>query len=364
MKKYKLLSGVAFATLIFLSSYVNAQEEATKVPSSADVAEYIKWFPAIKQVEMRDAWLKKHKMGEWQFTGSATAEDKTVVTVQAGTNYGYTWFNISNEPLVVTMPKYDKYYSLSVFDMNHFMEVRVMPEKPIVIRLPHQKSPIKGAYEIVLQTFQGLAFTRQVMVDNEEEVMELAKKIKLSGGGGDAPFIVPSFSKDVEDAALKIINTYAEGGHDAAKQFVSVYEGGGDLDRAAGVSGGQLGTQARYVQYGALLFDQNKERLNGKGSYEVIVPKDGLLRNDKGYWTLTIYSFADRFLIPNKKNIYDITSYNAKANPDGTYTIRINPEGLGENAIPSAGLDYYGIFRVYEPAKGLKFPAIKKVAKK
>ena len=36
---------------------------------------------------MRDQWLKKYKIakhkGEWQFTGSITAADKTVVTPQA-----------------------------------------------------------------------------------------------------------------------------------------------------------------------------------------------------------------------------------------------------------------------------------------
>ena len=363
MKNYKLLLGVAFASLMFLSSPVNAQEKANKAPNSADIAEYIKWFPAIKQVEMRDAWLKEYKMGQWQFTGSITAEDRTVVTAQSGTNYGYTWFNISNEPLVITMPEYDKYYSLSVFDMNHFMEVRVMPEKPIVIRLPHQKSPIKDAYEIVLQTYQGLAFTRQVVVDNEEEVMNLAEKIKMSGGGGDgdAPFIVPNFSQAAQDAGFKIIDDYVNEGNDAAKQFVSPYEGGGDLDRAAGALAGQLGTQARYVQYGPLVFDQNKDRLNGKGSYEIVVPKEGLIKNEKGYWTVTIYSFADRYLIPNEKNVYHISSYDAKANTDGTYTIRINNEGIGENAIPSTGVDFYGIVRIYEPVNDVKFPLIKKV---
>lgn len=352
------------STLFLAAFSVNAQETPTKSPSSADVAEYIKWFPAMKQVEMRDAWLKDYEMGEWQFTGSVTAKDRTVVTPQSGVNYGYTWFNISNEPLVITMPKYDKYSSLSVFDMNHYMEVRVMPEKPIVIRLPHQKSPVKDAYEIVLQTYQGLAFTRQVMVENEEEVMELAKKIKMSGGGGDAPFIVPSFSQAVQDAGFKKINDLVEEGKSTDKFFVSPYEGGGDLDRAAGALGGQLGTQARYVQYGPLVFDQNEELLNGATSYEIIVPKAGLLKNDDGYWTITIYSFEDRFLIPNEKNVYDITSYNAKPNADGTYTIRINTEGTGENAIPSNGVDFYGVFRVYEPVNDLTFPVIEKVASK
>jgi len=361
-KQYRL--GLYLTTLLFLmmSSFVNAQETSAKAPNSADVAEYIKWYPAIKQVEMRDTWLKEYKMGEWQFTGEITAKDRTVVSAQVGTNYGYSWFNISNEPLVITMPKYDKYYSVTVFDMYHHMEVYVMPNKPVVVRLPHQKSPIKDAHEIVLQTYQGLVFTRQVMVDNEEEVMDLAKKIKLSGGGGDFPFVVPSFSKAVQDAGLEKINMYVEEGHDAAKYHGSPYEGVGDLDRAAGVLAGQLGTQARYVQYGPLVFDQNKDCLNGKGSYEIVVPKEGLIKNDLGYWTVTIYSFADKYLIPNEKNVYHISSFDAKANPDGTYMIHINPEGIGENAIPSNGVDFYGIFRIYEPVENLTFPTIKKVS--
>jgi len=354
----KQLKSITFgiAAALLLTTALQAQKAAAEV-DSYDIGTYIKWFPAIKQVEMRDAWLKKNKMGEWQFSGPITAKDRTVVSPQVGTNYGYSWFNISNEPLVITMPKYDKYYSLSVFDMNHFMEVKVMPAKPVVIRMPYQKSPIEDAYEIVLHTYQGLAFTRQVMDHNEAEVMKLAKKITMSGGGGDFPFVVPSFDKEISSAGLKKIVNHLSKNHDASKFFLSPYEGGGDLDRAAGVLGGQLGTQPRYVQYGII------KDSNGKDSYEYIVPKEGLIKNDKGYWTLTIYNAKDHYLIPNKKKVYSISSYDAKANADGTYTLRINPEGTGENAIPTAGVDFYGLFRVYEPLQKITFPVIKKISK-
>ena len=353
----------ALLFIIMSNNNVIGQEKPNKTVSDSDIAEYIKWFPAIKQAEMRDQWLEKYKMGEWQFTGSITAADKTVVTPQAGANYGYSWFNISNEPVVITMPEYNYYYSLSIFDMDHYMEVRVKPKKPVVIRLPHQKSPIKDAIEIVLHTYQGIAFTRQVMVNNEKEVMDLAKKITITGGGGNYPFIIPTFSKAVQEAGFNKIDAYVREGHSSANYFVSKYEGGGDLDRAAGALAGQLGTQARYAQYGQLIFDNNKKRLSGKGNYEITVPKEGLLRNKQGYWTVTIYSQADRFLIPNKKEAYYVSSYNAKANADGTYTIRINPEGLGDNAIPTAGVDFYGVFRVYEPVTNVEFPTIKNVSK-
>lgn len=92
MKNIKYVPGLCFTAVLLMitNSYAISGEKPTKDIDSSDVAEYIKWFPAIKQVEMRDAWLKDYKMGEWQFTGSITADDKTVVTPQAGANYGYS----------------------------------------------------------------------------------------------------------------------------------------------------------------------------------------------------------------------------------------------------------------------------------
>jgi hypothetical protein len=193
----------------------------------------------------------------------------------------------------------------------------VAPEKPVVIRLPHQKSPVADAIEMVLHTYHGLAFTRQTIVDNEDQVMALAGKITFTGGGGDWPFIVPDFTEEEAAAGLEKIKQYSlTRVKTARKLFGSPYEGVGDLDR---------------------------------------------LRNQKGYWSLTIYNMVDRYLIPNPKRKYSINSYEAKPNADGSYTLRINPEGDGKNAIPSAGADFYGIFRVYEPVPDLTFPPIRKV---
>ena len=47
------------------------------------ISEYLHWYPTIKQVEMLDMWLENYKPGEWQISGIVTAEDRTVVTVQA-----------------------------------------------------------------------------------------------------------------------------------------------------------------------------------------------------------------------------------------------------------------------------------------
>ena len=336
--------------------------DTANLVSEHRIAEYIHWYPAIRQVQMRDEWLSQYRPGEWQITGTVKAKDRTVITPQADVNYGYTWFNISEQPVVITMPEYDKYYSASIFDMHHYMEVFLTPKKPVVIRLASQKSPIEDAYEVVLQTYQGLVFTRQVVVDNEAEVLELADKITVTGGGGTKPFIVPEFTAEEAAAGDKIIQEYAVKQPTARRLFGSPYEGVGDLDRAAGVFLGQLGTQYYVVDYAQYLTDQYGEPLNGTSNYEVVLPADlPLVRDDAGYWNLTIYNLEDRYLIPNDQDKYVVSSYTAERNQDGAVTIRINPDGEGTNALPTAGKTFYGVFRVYQPIDGVEFPTINKV---
>ena len=357
--KSKFLS-IVLSVIVY--GNIHAQNmDAAKQVSPERILEFIHWYPAIEQAKMRDEWLSNHKQGDWQFTVMVTADDRTVITPQADVNYGYSWFNISNRPVVIKMPEYDKYYSLSVFDMHHFVEVNVMPDKPVVIRLPHQKSPVEDAIEIVLQTYWGLAFTRQVIVDNEDEVMKLASEITISGGGGDFPFTVPDFEDLEIEAGMEIIKKYSLNLNTGRKLFGTPYEGVGDMDRAAGVFLGQLGTQARYVDYAQDVADQFGEQLTGAASYQITVPKEALTRNAKGYWSYTIYNMEDRYLIPNPKNNYVLSYYKAEKNADGTTTININPEGEGINALPTNGKPFYGVFRVYEPVEGVVFPTIQKV---
>lgn len=52
--------------------------------------------------------------------------------------------------------------------------------------------------------------------------------------------------------------------------------------------------------------------------------------------------------------------YATKRNPDGTTTLRVNPDGTGDNAIPTVGKNWYAVLRVYEPVANIDFPLIKK----
>lgn len=66
-----------------------------------------------------NTWLTKHKKGTFNFTGLVDRSDAMVVTPQATVDYGYNWFSISDAPAIVKTPKYDKFFSVSIFDMKH-----------------------------------------------------------------------------------------------------------------------------------------------------------------------------------------------------------------------------------------------------
>lgn len=82
------------------------------------------------------------------------------------------------------------------------------------------------------------------------------------------------------------------------------------------------------------------------------------MRDDPGYWAVTVYDMADRYLIPNVGHRYAVSSYVAEPDDDATVTVRINPDGDGLNAIPTPGRTVYAIRRVYQPAHQVQWPAL------
>jgi len=101
---------VGFALLSFLT--IN-----TGVWAADTVEDYIAQYPNQQQAKMMNAWLAKHQKGTFSFSGLVDPTDTTVVTPQATVDYGYNWFSVSVGPAIVTTPQYDKFFSISVFDM-------------------------------------------------------------------------------------------------------------------------------------------------------------------------------------------------------------------------------------------------------
>lgn len=116
----------------------------------------------------------------------------------------------------------------------------------------------------------------------------------------------------------------------------------------------KLGGQQLYLMG---LRDSKGELLSGKKSYRLRVPAD--VPVDK-FWSVIVYSQFTKSFIPNLQNQFGLDSYDKsklKTNSDGTVDIYLGnkaPYGFAAtNWLPSAGEDFFVIFRFYGPAKSV-----------
>lgn len=328
---------------------------ATLAHAQDTIENYIREYPNQEQTRMMNKWLEENEKGTFRFTGLVDPTDDTVITPQATVDYGYNWFSVSEGPAILRTPSYDKFFSISIFDMKHNVPaVIVNPELPIVITRPGQAVP-EGDFTVVeLETDQGLILTRMLVQDNLDEVRELSTSITMEGGKGDMMRNVQRFSPQIEEQALKVIQTVVETSPNADDMFGKVSGDVGQLSLAAGVLQGQLGTPPDAVRYAGFFVDSNGDALNGEDTYTVTVPAD--IVRDEGYFSVTIYGADNKLLIPNDMEQYDRTTYSSQPNQDGTYTVTISPNGDGLNGLPS-GKPFYIILRAYVPVQGASMQA-------
>lgn len=310
---------------------------------------FIREYPNQQQVAMMRTWIAAHEPGSFSFTGLVDPSDATVITPQATVDYGYNWFSLSDGPAVVTTPAYERFFSVSVFDMRHNVPAVIAnPNRPILLIRPGQQEP-DGDYEVVeLETDQGLVLTRMVVVDNIEEVRRLSTSISMDGGGGDMHRDVQRFSPGVEAAGSAIIAA-AIPHVDPDIAFGNRSGDVGELTLAAAVMLGQLGTPSDTVRYGLIMADEHGQPLRGDGTYLATVPP-GIVHDD-GYFSVTVYGTDNKLLIENDRGIYDRTTYTATPDTDGSVTITLSPSGDGTNGIPT-GKPFYAVLRAYLPIAG------------
>jgi hypothetical protein len=325
------------------------------------IERYTREFPSLEQVKMMTTWLAKNEPGTFTFTGLVDPADPTVVTPQATVDYGYCWFSLSEGPAIVRTPTSGRFFSLSVFDMLHNTPgVIVNPVRPTLLIRPGQTMP-DGDYDVVeVETDQGLAFTRMVVVDNIDEVRRLSADIRMAGGRGDMYCPVARFSPRVEQAGRAVIAA-AVPHVDQDNAFGKRSGDVGELTLACAVMIGQLGTPRDTVRYALVLADADGAPLTGTDTYEVTVPK-GIVR-DGGYFSLTVYGTDNRLLIPNPTGIYDRTTYTTEFEADGTAIITVGPLGEGKNGLPT-GKPFYAILRAYVPVQDAEIrPTFRKVSR-
>jgi hypothetical protein len=311
---------------------------------------FIREFPNREQAKMMTAWIADHEPGTFSFTGLVDPMDATVVTPQATVDYGYNWFSLSEGPAIIRTPRYHRFFSVSIFDMKHNVPVVIAkPDRPMLLIRPGQAVP-DGDFDVVeLETDQGLAFTRMVVVDNIDEVRELSESITMEGGQGNMHRHVQRFSPGVEEVGLAVIAAAIPLAGDLDLGFGKRSGDVGDITLAAMVMVGQLGTPSDTVRYSLILGDERGRPFNGDDTYALTVPA-GIVR-EGGYFSVTVYGSDNKLLIPNELSVYDRTTYSAVPADDGTYTITLSPTGEGQNGIPT-GKPFYGLLRAYLPVPG------------
>jgi len=117
------------------------------------------------------------------------------------------------------------------------------------------------------------------------------------------------------------------------------------------------------------LRDADGELLSGKGSYRLRVPAEVPARD---FWSVIAYSRKTKAFIYNETGRVGLSSYDTshmKVNGDGSVDIYFGetaPKGLDSNWIPTAGEDFFLLFRFYGPEraffdKSFELPDLEKI---
>ena len=128
----------------------------------------------------------------------------------------------------------------------------------------------------------------------------------------------------------------------------------------------RLGKATYYL---TLLRDADGNLLSGAASYRFRVPAKVPVRD---FWSVIAYSKRTKAFIYNDENRVGLSSYDKskmKLNNDGSVDIffgKTPPKGLKSNWIPTAGKDFFLLFRFYGPEEPLfnrtfKLPDIEKI---
>jgi len=148
----------------------------------------------------------------------------------------------------------------------------------------------------------------------------------------------------------------SEGGVDAARFFGTRETVGTNyMDRAMGVYMGIFGNVPKVSYYISMPADSEGQPLDGsKAAYSITFPK-GQIPPVKYFWSITMYSIPQRFLVENPIQRYSIggSTPGLKTNPDGSLVIYVSAKSPGKgkesNWLPAPSGPFWTVLRTYGP---------------
>lgn len=221
-----------------------------------------------------------------------------------------------------------------------------------------QNEPVVNRNRFILTQLRGLGIEKGknfLPTDLQKEVLVEAEKT------GNAIAMVTTFSRESykekhwEDRNwlyvlnMKYLNQYHPNYFEVQEIASYSYEA---ITTSKGMVLNNVGSGSKYL--GAYM-DANKNWLDGKNTYEIVVPKNAPANQ---FWSITAYDNDTRCIIQNKEGKSDISSImeSLKVEENGDVKVYVGPKapkGYENNWIPSnPSKGFFVYLRLYGPLEG------------
>ncbi|WP_186774900.1 DUF1254 domain-containing protein [Allorhodopirellula solitaria] len=261
-------------------------------------------------------------------------DNQTIIRSNFDLIYSYAVFDASTG-LEITVPDYDLYHSVQVFDGNHVTLEVVYPGKTKTIG--HDQLTYGDHVYLFMRTQPPSTDAAGMKKLHERQDSVVIK------AGSAKPYVPPvqydvdSFNKlrnDLIARAPKEDVVY-KGFVESLDAIIEPYY---QMTNLAGWGG----LPARHAYYFVVAPADDAARKGGASSITFEAPP--LQYKRAGYWSLTVYS-AEGWV---KTDPFKLSSLEAKPNEDGSYTLNFNgPEGSINNI--KAPQNWNALFRCYLP---------------
>jgi hypothetical protein len=261
-------------------------------------------------------------------------KNQTVIRSNFDMIYSYGVFDASGG-LVVTVPKYDLYHIVQIFDENHITLDVVYPGETakiskddltygdhvyLFMRTQRRSMDEKGLKElnarqdsVVIKQGSSKPYVSEVKYD--PDTFNTLRKHLIGPYGIKTAIIDQGFVENIEDIVFPHY------------QMVNI--------------GGWAGLPAKHAFYFVVVPGDEKAR-NGESSSMTFNPPP-LQYEKNGFWSLTIYD-EQGWVVTDK---FNMNSMKAKPNKDGSFTIHLNTPGAINNI--EVKENWNALFRCYLP---------------
>jgi len=258
--------------------------------------------------------------------------NQVTVSGNRDTIYSFGVFDLSKSPLTIELPETNgRYMSLMMVSQDH----DVYPAYYAPGKWTFTQEEIGTRYVMfAIRTFADPGSEKDM-----KEAYALQDAVKVIQKDKGDPDGMPAWNiKEMEalrDSYNKIGSTTS-----SSIRYFGVKCDRSYLENAMGVAVGWGGLQAKDAYY----IPGEVEKNDGKTAYVLHVPKDVPV---KGFWSVTVYG-KDRFMVPNKLDVYSYNNVTAQKNSDGSIDIHFGGDPKAKNYIPiTPGWVY--IVRLYRP---------------